>query len=105
MGPTSSDGQIKRHLLRLARWRAKKSGLPFALTEDDLFIPTKCPVLGRGFFSAPGMSPSLDRVRPALGYVPGNVIVVSVIANTIRSNARPADILRVAHFYAQIGDP
>lgn len=28
------------------------------------------------------MRPSIDRIQPALGYVPGNVRIITVVANT-----------------------
>lgn len=45
-------------------------------------------------------SPTLDRLVPDLGYVPGNVLVVSELANSIKSDATPAQIRAVADFYA-----
>ena len=90
-------------LLRSARWRANKVGLPCNLSLIDIKIPTHCPVLGmplrfnkkrQGFDS-----PTLDRVIPELGYVKGNVIVISDLANRIKSTGTPLEILRVAKFY------
>jgi len=46
-------------------------------------------------------SPSIDRVSPGKGYVKGNVIVVSQKANSIKSNATPHELERVAAFYRQ----
>ena len=49
------------------------------ITKDDIVIPSHCPVLGIPLFQTLGKkgggdhSPSLDKVRPELGYVPGNV--------------------------------
>lgn len=68
-----------------ARDRAKKSGIPFTITMDDLYCPPACPVLyrpwGRG-----DARPSLDRLVPRLGYVPGNVRVISLRANVLKSD-------------------
>lgn len=47
-------------------------------------------------------SPSIDRIIPALGYVKGNVIVVSQRANTIKNNATPEELRRVADFYSNL---
>lgn len=38
-------------------------------------------------------SPSLDRLRPELGYVRGNICVISNLANRIKSNATSAEEL------------
>lgn len=41
-------------------------------------------------------APSLDRIRPALGYVPGNVRVISYKANRLRNNGTFIEIMQVA---------
>lgn len=78
------------------RARARRSGIEFSITEKDLTMPETCPVLGitmkceyvgRGKGGARWNSPSLDRIDPALGYVPGNVRVISHRANTLKLNA------------------
>jgi hypothetical protein len=50
-----------------------------------------CPVLGIPLIVGRGhardTSPSLDRIDPTKGYVPGNVAVISHKANTMKSNA------------------
>jgi hypothetical protein len=89
-----------------AKTRAKKAGVPFDLKRSDLAIPTVCPVLGiplrcnRG--KADDNSPSLDRVRPTLGYVLGNVIVMSVRANRIKNNSTTEELEAVARFMRRL---
>lgn len=75
-----------------AKQRAQRKNLPFDLTPTDIQIPDRCPVLGIPLeFSHTGTggitdnSPSLDRIKPELGYVKGNVAVISKRANTIKS--------------------
>jgi hypothetical protein len=89
-----------------AKRRAKAKGLPFNLEPSDIVIPQFCPVLGielrRGAGKSCPNSPSLDRVRPALGYVKNNVIVVSHRANSIKQNATPEEIQAVAAFFARL---
>ena len=81
------------YLWKAAKQRAHKDGLYFTITPDDIKIPVMCPVLGIPLsFGAKSNedrsnSPSLDRIDPNLGYVPGNIIVMSYKANTIKSNA------------------
>lgn len=85
-----------------ARNRAKAAGIEFSLTMEDIVVPVACPVLGLplvvGTGHARANSPSLDRVDPAKGYVPGNVRVVSHKANTIKSNATAAELRAVLRY-------
>lgn len=93
------------------RRKCKKRGLPFALTKDYLLsiAPATCPVFGvpltYGWVGKRGgepHSPSVDRIVPELGYVPGNIIIVSHLANIVRHTATPAQITRVGEFYATL---
>ncbi len=75
---------------------------------QDVVWPRVCPVLGlkldysfKGDGRARRNSPSIDRIRPELGYVPGNVIVVSQLANQIKSCATVDQLKRVASFFEQ----
>ncbi|MNS19674.1 hypothetical protein D3C72_513970 [compost metagenome] len=70
-----------------ARQRAARSGLPFDLHVSDVVVPPVCPALGvpivigdtRSLYS-----PSLDRIRPGMGYVRGNTRVISDKANRLK---------------------
>ena len=83
----------ENRMLNRARARAKKYGLDFNLEESDIFIPNFCPLLGIPLSVAEGRkavkdnSASLDRIDSKLGYIKGNVWVISHKANTIKSNA------------------
>ena len=75
-----------------ARARAREAGVPFTIGVEDIVIPTHCPILGIPLFRTKGRgggdnSPSLDRIEPERGYVPGNVIVISNRANRLKSDA------------------
>jgi hypothetical protein len=77
-------GRIRKLIMR-ARMRAKRAGLEHDVKLDDLHVPTHCPVLGTPLHAATG-GPlanrfSLDRIRNDLGYVKGNVQVISTRAN------------------------
>jgi hypothetical protein len=86
-------------LLASARNRAKKKGIPFNITKEDIIIPKLCPILGieltRNFEKHGGSfsSASLDKIIPELGYVKGNVQVISLLANNMKSNANKEQLL------------
>lgn len=84
-------------LLLGAKHRALSKGLPFDITVDDLIIPEVCPLLGTPItLNGPSdTSPSLDRIRPEIGYVRGNVQVISNRANRIKNNATPQELYRM----------
>jgi hypothetical protein len=93
-------------LVMRAKQRAKQNGLPFDLTVADIVIPTHCPALGIPLIQRVGKghtanSPSLDRVDPAKGYVRGNVVVISMLANRIKSDATHEQILAVGRWLEQ----
>lgn len=82
---------------------AKKRKCECTITEDDFDIPEFCPILGtklggvwqpRG--SDPAFIPSLDRIDSSIGYVPGNVRVISLLANMMKSKATKDQLLMFA---------
>jgi hypothetical protein len=89
----------ENYILQGARQRAKKDGLPFDLTRDDIIIPTICPVLGCELKMSSGKpsncSPSIDRIQPELGYVKGNVRIISWRANDVKGNATIEELQKI----------
>jgi hypothetical protein len=85
-----------------AQARSKKYNLPFSITIDDIVIPEFCPILGIklkfGTTADRQNSPSLDRIIPSLGYVPGNIMVISNRANIIKNNATTEELGKIYHF-------
>jgi len=91
-----------------ARQRSKKRQIPCVITIEDLLaiVPKKCPILGISLSygaaevsdkgHAADSAASLDRKVPALGYIPGNVSIISKKANLMKSNASKKDLLRIA---------
>lgn len=75
--------------------RARAAGLPY----DYRFLrtmtcPTLCPILGTeiSFAYGQGQRPresvaSFDQIVAGKGYVPGNVQIISMLANQMKSNA------------------
>jgi hypothetical protein len=66
----------------------ERKGIPFNLTEEDLIHGDNCPVFGIPLNrSDRNHTPSVDRLIPELGYVKGNVCVISMQANRLKNNA------------------
>lgn len=93
-------------MINSARARAKKQGVPFSITADDISIPNNCPIfnipLKKQKSELKINSPSLDRLVPEKGYVKGNIIVVSNKANMIKNAFSADDIMKVALFYKNL---
>lgn len=90
-------------LLYEARKRAKEFNLPITITEEDIIIPEFCPVSGiklvRGSVdNNRDRCPSLDRKVPELGYVPGNVAVISYRSNRIKNDGTAEEHRRIAEW-------
>lgn len=87
-----------------ARQRAIRDGLEFNLELSDIVIPETCPVLGIELKRSEGRqgptdnSPTLDRIHPKIGYIKGNVIIISGLANKIKSSANYRQILSVGRW-------
>lgn len=97
----------KKSMLHRAKARAKAQDVPFELSIEDVDIPERCPVLdielqyNNGQQGGSDNSPSLNKIDPSKGYVKGNVIVVSGLANRIKTNATLDQIKQVYDFYSQ----
>lgn len=70
--------------------RARAKGLDFDLEPSDLQIPECCPVTGQKLVANINgrtyNTPTVDRKDPNKGYVKGNAVIISWIANKIKSD-------------------
>lgn len=95
-------GSSKHKIWESAARRARARGVPFALTVHDIpSIPERCPVLGikiqANTTAGPlDSSPSIDKIDPSRGYIPGNVRIISHRANRIRSDASAEELRKIA---------
>jgi hypothetical protein len=105
---------VKSGLCRGAKRRGREKGLPATITVADIHWPEFCPVLGtrldydtprgiRGIVSAPANMPSLDRMDSTRGYVPGNVYVISMRANTLKNCATVDELRKVLGYMEMYG--
>ena len=89
----------KRWLYQIKR-RCKVSGWGFILTEKDIVIPEYCPYLGIkltiGGNKQKDSTASIDRIDNSKGYLPGNVQVISWLANRMKTNASNEQLILFA---------
>lgn len=109
----TQDADLRRYLgrrLTTKRNNALQRGIPFELTVSDLYpLPKTCPVLGiplsyEGNEGGADNAMAIDRIDPTKGYVQGNIVMVSQRANRIKNDATPAELRKIADFYAQFED-
>ena len=83
-------------LIRNAKKRAKKLGVEFTLTPNNLPFVEVCPITGikmeRNIEQFRENSFTLDRVDPSKGYTPDNVRVISWRANKAKSDLSSEEI-------------
>jgi hypothetical protein len=87
---------VKTRLVYSARQRAKKFSIQFNINWSDFEIPTHCPLrrvpLKVGAGQHTDDSPTLDRKDPRLGYIKGNVWVISHKANRLKGDFTPTEL-------------
>lgn len=101
-----NKNKVITRLLTGAKKRAKDKNMDFNIDKEDINIPDRCPILDLPFEYNTGtvgpMSPSLDRIDSTLGYIKGNVKVISHRANTIKNNLALEDLVALGK-YAEKG--
>lgn len=90
----------EKYLLDIARRRAESKGMDFSITEEDIPVPKVCPVLGIELCLTNDKimdnSPSLDRLDQNKGYIKGNVMVMSFLANSMKRTATAEQLIKFA---------
>ena len=92
-------------ILNSAKGRARKRGTSCTITQQDILdVWPKdglCPILGielkHNYDGTGGYSfdsPSLDCINPALGYVLGNIVIMSQKANMLKGNEINPEVFR-----------
>jgi len=82
----------EKRMLLAAKGRAKDKGLPFNLNEENINIPTHCPILKKKLQKGTQYAPSLDRKIPEFGYTKENVWVISRKANAMKQDATKKEL-------------
>lgn len=84
-----------------AKHNAKSKGLEFDLEESDIELPEYCPLLGVKLLydiddNQDYFYHTIDRIDSTLGYIRGNIQIISRLANTMKSNATVDQLLTFA---------
>lgn len=95
------------HQFRQRKNQAIKNGIPFTIELDDLEQPEFCPILGiklnygwggkSGHLRDPAKA-TIDKVIPELGYVPGNVFIISWRANKLKSDMTFEELEKIMNY-------
>lgn len=93
----SSVKEMLRRMYYRAKKRALEGNYPFNIDQEDIIFIEKCPILGINLDwtycnGRTNNTPSLDKINPKLGYVKGNVQVISWLANLMKSNANKEEL-------------
>jgi hypothetical protein len=95
-----------KRILHNAKGGAREENVPFNLDEDYIKeiwpVDNLCPIMGTLLTEATGpfrrgprtFSPSIDRFIPKLGYVRGNVSIISHFANKLKNNCTDPQVFR-----------
>ncbi|PPD55499.1 MAG: hypothetical protein CTY12_00555 [Methylotenera sp.] len=93
------------YLLSRVKGRAKHNNMEFDITIDDITIPEVCPIFGIPLSFNKNHNrdntPSLDRVDNSKGYIKGNVQVISMRANRLKSDATLSELRALINYMEQ----
>ena len=95
---TTKDGLGVKIRETITYWHKRKH-----TSWEGVEYPKVCPVLGIkldwGMNGCNNNSPSLDRIDPTKGYIPGNVMTMSQLANKMKSNATPEQLNQFSRYH------
>ena len=86
----------KYSMWQAAKLRARKKGLEFSVSIEDIQFPEICPLLGLRLsyedFGIRHNSPSIDRKDSSKGYTKENIWIISSRANMLKNNASLSEL-------------
>lgn len=86
-------------MLKNAKSRAQQKQIEFTLIEQDIILPTHCPILGIELSkNSRRYGYSLDRKDPTKGYTADNVWVISQLANAMKWDSNREERLAFANW-------
>lgn len=98
----------ERKLFNSAQQRAKTNNLEFNLQVEDIVIPEVCPILGIKLITNSNVSggennsASIDRIDSTKGYTKDNIMVISRLANMMKSTATKEQLMIFAKWVLSI---
>jgi hypothetical protein len=98
------SGTPEYKMLGRAKQRAISKGMEFNIELSDIIVPERCPILDipiKQNSGKPGAyrdSHSLDRIDNKLGYIKGNIQVISQLANAMKGSADTKDLVKFANW-------
>ena len=107
--------RIKGYMIRNLKGSEKKRNLEFNLDYTDITLPKYCPILEFELNYSKNIkyainTPTIDRIDNSKGYIKGNIIVISRLANAMKNEADfnqlnlfSKNILKVINYYENQG--
>lgn len=83
--------RIRGYIIRNSKFMAKRRNIYFNLKYTDFELPEVCPILGLKLEYGAGVNgnapqhATLDRIDNSKGYIPGNVMIISRLANAMKN--------------------
>ena len=100
-------GSFPRMMSSMIDRAKRRNKYPVRIVPEDIYriwpCDNKCPVMGTEFVRGDPRhnSPSLDRIDNSRGYVPGNIQIISDLANKMKQNASPGQLERFCEYYGK----
>ena len=93
----------KKKIYNITRNRANRKNIPFEIEYSDIEWPTHCPVFGveleyTSLDKAKFNSASIDKIFPELGYVKGNVKIISHRANWLKQDSTIEQLEKIIQY-------
>lgn len=88
-------------ILAICKQKALRKNIEFSLSEEDFTFPETCPYLGVLLTYTRGegrqaTNYSIDRIDSSKGYISGNIQIISDLANRMKQNATPEQLVAFA---------
>lgn len=99
-----------KHLIANIKVKCRRENIPFNISIDDFDdFPVHCPDLNVELIygnigKASPQSATIDKIIPKLGYICGNVRIISYRANTMKQNASLEEMKTIGESWINLFD-